>query len=138
MSKYLTKDEVMDIFKITYQTLHRWRKEGKLPYTKISSRKFLYKEEDIKQLLNEQMPHQNDERLNVIYCRVSSTKQKDDLKKQEQLLRDFCNANGNVVDICFSEIASGTNENRKEFNKLIDLLAFKAKFERNVTRLERH
>ena len=33
-------------------------------------------------------------KLNVIYCRVSTTKQKDDLIKQEQLLKDYCNSNG--------------------------------------------
>jgi len=123
MSKYLTKDEVMDMFKITYQTLHRWRQEGKIPYVRVSSRKIVYREEDIKKLLNEKIPEEyKKEKMNVLYCRVSSNKQKEDLKKQEQLLRDFCNANGNTIDLCLSEVASGMNENRKEFNKLIDLV----------------
>ena len=58
MSKYLTKDEVMDMFKITYQTLHRWRQEGKIPYVRVSSRKIVYREEDIKKLLNEKIPEE--------------------------------------------------------------------------------
>lgn len=39
--------------------------------------------------------------------------------KQEQLLTDFCNAQGIIVDNKYSEIASGMNENRNEFNKLL-------------------
>lgn len=61
-------------------------------------------------------------KLNVIYARVSNTKQKDDLNKQILVLREFATSNGVIVDGAFSDIASGMNENRKDFNKLMDLV----------------
>ena len=42
--------------------------------------------------------------------------------KQKQILIDYCNANGICPDLILTEIASGMNENRKEFNKLIDMV----------------
>jgi len=121
----LTKDlysakEVQEIFGVTKLTLSNWRKSGKLSCIKLNQRNFKYRKEDIENLLGIKQEKQN--RMNVIYCRVSCAKQKDDLKKQEQLLKDFCNTNGYVIDKCFSEIASGMNENREQFNKLIDLV----------------
>ena len=61
-------------------------------------------------------------RLNVIYGRVSNTKQKNDLIKQEQILRQFMGAKGVIVDRVFTDIASGMNENRKGLNSLIELV----------------
>ena len=61
-------------------------------------------------------------RLNVIYSRVSNTKQKNDLIKQEQILRQFMGAKGVIVDRVFTDIASGMNENRKGLNSLIELV----------------
>ena len=63
-----------------------------------------------------------DNKLNIIYCRVSNTKQKDDLTRQEQLLKEFCVKNGIIPDQVISDIASGMNENRKGLNELIELI----------------
>ena len=62
------------------------------------------------------------QRLNVIYCRVSTNNQKNDLLKQKQLLLDYCSTNGIIVNEIFSEIASGMNDSRRELNKLINLV----------------
>jgi predicted site-specific integrase-resolvase len=67
---------------------------------------------------------------NVIYCRVSNTKQKTDLKRQEILLKDYCVSNGYKIDYVFSDIASGMNENRKSFKKMLDLV-----FQRKVNKI---
>lgn len=57
----------------------------------------------------------------AIYGRVSNTKQKDDLIRQMQVLRSHVAANGHVVEYEFSDIASGMNEDRKDFNKMLEL-----------------
>lgn len=59
-------------------------------------------------------------RKNVAYSRVSNTKQKDDLIRQEESIRKYASENGIKIDEYLSEIASGMNEDRKQFNKLID------------------
>ena len=57
-----------------------------------------------------------------IYCRVSNTKQKQDLEKQEQLLREYCVKNGTKPDLVLSDIGSGMKEDRKNFQRLITLV----------------
>lgn len=44
---------------------------------------------------------------------------KDNLIKQEQIIKEYMIKNGIKVDKIYKEIASGMNENRKEFNNLI-------------------
>jgi len=56
----------------------------------------------------------------VIYTRVSTSNQKDDLTNQVEFLRTFANARGIIVDEVFEDIGSGLNYNRKKWNKLIE------------------
>lgn len=60
--------------------------------------------------------------MNIIYCRVSNTKQQADLKRQETILREYCVSNGIIPDKVISDIASGMNENRKGLQELIGLV----------------
>lgn len=121
---YLTAKETKQLFNVTDPTLYQWRKKNKIEYVKISDKKFLYKTKSVMKLLNinneQEKPKQN-----VIYCRVSTQKQKSDLNKQKQILLDYCNSNGIIPDKIFSEIASGMNEDRKELNRLINMVVNK-------------
>jgi predicted site-specific integrase-resolvase len=56
----------------------------------------------------------------VIYARVSTKNQKDDLRNQVTFLRQFCNAKGMIVDQCIEDYGSGLNYNRKKWNELLD------------------
>ena len=56
---------------------------------------------------------------NAIYSRVSNTKQKDDLIKQQRILREYMTSNGIIVDKVYSDIASGMNSDRIDFNKML-------------------
>ena len=116
--EYLTTKELREIFHVTNQTLMRWRKQDKLRYIAITKRRFLYSKEDIMKLLNQS--ENKKEKINVIYSRVSNTKQKNDLQKQKQILLDYCNSNGIIIDEIYEEIASGMNEERIQLNKLTD------------------
>lgn len=109
---WLNSKQIKKQFGICNQTLYNWRKENKIIFKKINDRNFLY---DIDSILNTK----NEKRENVIYCRVSNTKQNQDLIKQEQIIKEYMIKNGIKVDKIYKEIASGMNENRKEFNNLI-------------------
>ena len=56
----------------------------------------------------------------VIYARVSTKNQRDDLQDQTAFLRQFCNARGMIVDQCIEDYGSGLNYNRKKWNGLLD------------------
>ena len=112
---YLTSPEICGKLKITTMTLKRWKDNGKIRYIKLSSRKFLY---DIDSVLTDQTV----ERQNIIYARVSTSAQIDDLHRQTEILREYIAANGKKTDATFTEIASGMNENRPELTKMIKLI----------------
>ena len=63
---------------------------------------------------------ENDIRDTVIYARVSTRNQKDDLQNQVEFLKQFCNAKGIIVNQCVEDFGSGLNYNRKKWNRLLD------------------
>jgi predicted site-specific integrase-resolvase len=62
----------------------------------------------------------DDSKKIVVYCRVSSANQKDDLASQKAALEKYCAAKGYCVNDWISEIGSGLNYNRKHFNKIME------------------
>jgi len=61
-----------------------------------------------------------DSSVNVIYARVSTRNQRDDLANQVEFLKTYCNAKGVTVDEVITDIGSGINYKRKQWNKLLD------------------
>ena len=59
------------------------------------------------------------QRQNLIYARVSNTKQADDLSRQIEIVKSYAISNGIKIDKVYKDIASGMNENRKEFNLML-------------------
>jgi len=55
----------------------------------------------------------------VTYARVSSSENKNNLEKQSERLRAFCNANGWKVSKEITEIGSGLNDSRPKLMKLL-------------------
>jgi len=84
----------------------------------ISNGHRYYDESDVRQLLG----IENNERKVVVYCRVSSHSQKDDLKSQIMAMEQFCLSSGVAVDEWVSEIGGGMNFKRKKFLKLMDAI----------------
>lgn len=60
------------------------------------------------------------EEFTVVYTRVSSSKNKENLKKQSERLVDFCLANGWEVNLIIKEIGSGLNDNRRQLLKILE------------------
>ncbi|WP_281747419.1 IS607 family transposase, partial [Helicobacter suis] len=69
-----------------------------------------------------------DQRLNVIYARVSTNKQKQDLQNQMDNNLAFLNAKGISVDKIYSDIKSGMTLDRPGFMQLLsDVMDYKIK-----------
>lgn len=54
-----------------------------------------------------------------VYCRVSSSENKDNLDRQKERLLSYCNAKGYKVDKIVCEIGSGLNDNRPKLERLL-------------------
>ena len=103
---------------VTKRTLHRWDESGKLKAYRTPSNFRYYTQEQLDEYLGRK-PKESAERKTVIYARVSSRGQKDDLENQVEFLRTFANAHGWIVDEIVEDIGSGLNYNRKKWNNLL-------------------
>lgn len=109
-------NEALSILRVTRPTLARYVKEGKIKATELPTSRYDYDEESIYKFLNK-----NVQRKTVLYCRVSTNKQKKDLMNQEELLKQFCFSNGLTISAIYKDIASGIDfENRKDFFTMLD------------------
>lgn len=99
----------------TPQTLRNWEKSGILvPHHKGPSGYRYYSEAQ----LNEVIGVSPKERIVIGYCRVSSTKQKDDLERQIDNVKMYLTAQGNPFEI-ISDTGSGINYRKKGLQELI-------------------
>lgn len=111
--RYVSAKEAKIFFNINATTLKAWKDSGKLKFKQFSSKKILY---DIDSLSEENCKPKK----SVIYARVSNTKQYNDLQQQIETIKKYCINNNIEISNIYSDIASGMNENRKDFNVLID------------------
>lgn len=107
--------DVLKILKVTRQTLCHYVKEGKIKVNKLASGRYDYDKESVFKFLNKE-----NERKNVIYGRVSTSKQNIDLENQINDLKKFCINSSVVIHDIYKDIGSGMNFDRKEFNRLLD------------------
>jgi len=98
------------------QTIRRWEKEGKLRAKRLPSGHRYFDESDVQAMLGSPTL----EKDVVVYCRVSSAGQKDDLASQVAAMQTFCLAAGIAVDQWIEEVGGGMNFKRKHFLSLLD------------------
>ena len=105
----------------TTKTLRNWDKEGKLKPARIEQSGYrYYSEEQLQQFLG--LPQEKPTQKKIIgYCRVSSTKQKDDLERQLEYVKLYMCAKGYQFEI-ITDIGSGINYNKKGLHQLLDMV----------------
>ena len=117
MKNYKPKD-FAELVGVSVKTLQRWDREGILKAYRTPTERRYYTYAQYLSFMGEGA--KDDQREVVIYARVSTRNQKDDLQNQVDFLRTFCNARGMIVDSCIEDIGSGLNYNRKKWNQLLD------------------
>lgn len=113
------------------KTAYRWYREGIMPFPteKVGVRTIIVT-----------MPDEIEESTSktVIYARVSSHDQKEDLDRQVARLLEYAVENKIQVSSVEKEIASGLNENRTKLNKLLKDKDVKNILVEHKDRLGRH
>ena len=113
---YKPKD-FAELLNVSVKTLQRWDRDGILVAKRTPTDRRYYTYD---QYLEFKGIKKDVDRKTVIYTRVSTNTQKDDLFNQVKFLQDFTNAKGMIVDEIIEDIGSGLNYNRKKWNKLIE------------------
>jgi predicted site-specific integrase-resolvase len=104
-------------------TLRRWANSGKVKvagYTPGKQRLFSLSDFENLGVSPTSRPIQKT-KLTIGYARVSSRDQKDDLKRQTEMLELFCSSNGWSHEI-IQDLGSGMNYQKKGLKKLIKLI----------------
>lgn len=103
----------------TTNTLQRWDREGRLKAYRTPTNRRYYTHEQYLEYIGQKA---DEDRSVVVYYRVSSSGQKDDLESQRQALEQFCISAGKPVDVWMKDIGSGLNYNRKHFLALMNMV----------------
>jgi len=97
--------EFSKIVGVSVKTLQRWDREKKLiPLRSLSNRR-VYTEEHLSKAVG--ITISKKERKVIVYTRVSSQSQKNDLLNQKRMLEQFCSCKGLNVDGWIEEIGGG-------------------------------
>lgn len=107
---------------VSSETLRRWEKAGKIKSYRTDGNHRRYSKTDLIKLKSYT---KSDDKITIGYCRVSSSDQKDDLKRQIDNVSTFCIAKGYNFKI-ISDLGSGLNYNKKGLKELIELICSKS------------
>jgi excisionase family DNA binding protein len=116
--KLLRPKEVCQRLGISYSTLSRWVREGRIRAVRTAGGVFRVPESEVRRIA-EGLPISREVRA-IVYARVSSADQKSDLERQVQYLIQYCSSKGyRVVDV-LSDVASGLKTDRRGLLELFD------------------
>ena len=106
-----------ELLNVTVKTLQRWDREKTLVANRAPTNRRYYTYDQYLQFKG--IGRDADSRKIVIYTRVSSRNQTDDLDNQVDFLQNYVNAKGLIVDEVIRDYGSGLNYNRKKWNQLL-------------------
>ena len=107
--------EVMKVLRISRPTMMKLLEQGKLEASTLVNGHRDYSADSVYALLNKGV-----KRKTVIYCRVSNPKQKQDLERQIEMVKQFCFERGYTVSYIYQDISSGISFDKR--NDLLQLL----------------
>lgn len=124
MCRFFKIGEAAKLLGVSIQTLRRWEETGYLIPAKKSKGNTRYYHPD--QLIG---PKKSEPELTIAYTRVSSHDQKEDLKRQAEVLAGYCTKHGWSFQV-IQDMGSGMNYPKKGLKLLINLI-----LERKISRL---
>src|SRR5713101_8706848 len=104
----------------TTNTLQKWDREGKLKAHRSPTTNRRYYTHD--QYLAYRGLVAQEQGLTIVYARVSGVAQKPDLAHQMSALEAYCKQHSIKVDEWMSDLGSGLNYKRKQFNPFLAMI----------------
>lgn len=112
--------DALRILNISRVTLWSYVKSGKIKVTKLPNGYYDYDDKSVFDFVG------HNAKINITYARVSTNKQKNDLVRQNDLLKQYCVKNNIAVHTSYQEISSGIDLDRPKFNLLLqDVFKYK-------------
>lgn len=119
VDKLLRMNEAATLLHVTPETLRTWNNWGYIEAIvgKGGHRRFKWSE--VKQLMHFIDLHATAKNC-LIYFRVSTTIQREKLKRQRARLETYAVANGYIIEKNYEDVASGMNFKRKDLLSVFD------------------
>lgn len=112
--------ETLKILQVHRVTLNRYVREGRIHVTKLANGRYDYNDEDVFAFVGKRKQcHQTKV---ISYSRVSTYEQKSQMKEQTQRIYESCISRGLQLDEQFEDIGSGMSADRKNFNKICQMI----------------
>jgi len=116
MEELLSPKEAGKLLGVSTRTIQRWDKEGLIKVVRTPKGRRRIPKSEVLRLLQEKL---NDRRA-VIYARVQD--RDGNLKRQKERLLKFAEENNYEVVKVFQDVASGINDKRKNFWKMLSYI----------------
>ncbi len=111
--------DVATLLGVTTQTLRNWANNGYMDAIIGKGGHRRFRRSEIERLMELKEPEGNVKKC-LLYCRVSTSIQKDNLERQLERLTSFALSNGFIIEGIYKDIASGMNFKRRGLLKLLD------------------
>jgi excisionase family DNA binding protein len=105
---------------ISIGTLREWEKEGLITPARTPGHHRRYDEANLYKVIGQE-PKQDVGKKTILYCRCSTEKQRENMLRQKLRLIEHAHEKKYDYEV-IEEIASGVNENRRQLNKLMDMI----------------
>ena len=112
--------EALELLKVHRVTLNKYVREGKIRVTELANGRYEYNDDDVYAFIGKRVEKHGTKIIS--YSRVSTQNQKDQLKEQTKRIYDSCIARGIVLDEQLEDIGSGMSSDRKNFDKLCQMI----------------
>ena len=112
--------EALELLKVHRVTLNKYVREGKIRATELANGRYEYNDDDVYAFIGKRVEKHGTKIIS--YSRVSTQNQKDQLKEQTKRIYDSCIARGIVLDEQLEDIGSGMSSDRKNFDKLCQMI----------------
>ena len=103
---------------VSISTLQRWDRTNVLKSRRTPTNQRYYTDEDLNKVLNLEVETKI-QRKNVGYCRVSTQGQKQNLENQKEFVSVYSLTHGVILDEIYTDIGSGLDYKRKNWNELL-------------------
>ena len=112
-------NEFAKLINKSVQTLQRWDGGGILKAHRSKTNRRYYTHNQYLEYIGQKA---TPEKKNIVYYRVSSSGQRNDLLNQRNALEEFCRAKGLEIAEWLSDIGSGLNYRRENFILLMEMV----------------
>jgi putative resolvase len=106
--------EALKVLGVSRVSLYNYVKNGVIKVTKLKNGYYEYDNKSIYDFIGKR------NRKHVIYARVSTVKQKNDLQRQINFITSYCESNKIKIDTIYDEIESGISLDRPKFQEMLD------------------